>query len=245
MRELILSDITEMGSGLCVIGLEQVGTNEFRSVRPMPPMGYAWPLPFDGQRGSFVQFEPVATPVPRPHVEDQKTHGLTAGADSLDEDELVDLLQHAEMAENSQDLFGCGLCSDQLGGNAWVSPNEASRSICGCGYANMRFRVYLDSGKVKLVGMVALDSGEVLHSLPIVDWTWRQFVLELVNRFPRVPPHKELDAIFNRAIRVHVMASPLHFVRIGLPRPKMDENKCWLMLDSLFPQPNLKWLDEL
>jgi hypothetical protein len=41
---LILSDITEMGSGLCVIGIEQVGKNEFHSVRPMPPMGYAWPL---------------------------------------------------------------------------------------------------------------------------------------------------------------------------------------------------------
>jgi hypothetical protein len=170
---------------------------------------------------------------------------LAAGADLLGEDELVDLLQHAEMAETSQGLFGCGLYADQLGGNAWVPPDQASRSICGLNYANMRFRVYIDAGKVKLVAMVAMDSGEVLHSLPVVDWTWRQFVTELVRRFTRLPPRKELDALFNRSIRVRVMDGDVHFVRIGLPRPKMDENKCWLMLDSLFPQPDLNWLDDL
>jgi hypothetical protein len=245
MRELILSDITEMGSGLCVIGIEQVGKNEFHSVRPMPPMGYAWPLQFDCQRGSFVRFEPSTTSATRPHVEDQNTHGLTTGRNSLDQDELVDLLQHAEISESLEGLFGYGLSSDQLGGNAWVPSDLASRSICGCNYANMRFRVYIDAGKVKLVAMVALASGEVLHSLPVVDRAWRRFVAELVHRLPKIPPRNQLDAIFNRTIRPRVMDEPVHFVRIGLPRPKQENDKCWLMLDSLFPQPDPKWLDEL
>ena len=245
MRELILSDITEMGLGLCVIGIEQVGKNEFRSVRPIPPIGHSWPLPFNSQRGSFVRFEPSATTSIRPHVEDQNTHGLTAGRNSLDQDELVDLLQHAEISESSEGLFGCGLSSDQLGGNAWVPSDSASRSICGCNYANMRFRVYIDAGKVKLVAMVALASGEVLHSLPVVDRVWRQFVAELVHRLPKLPPRNQLDAIFNRSIRPRVMDELVHFVRIGLPRPKQENDKCWLMLDSLFPQPDLNWLDEL
>ena len=245
MRELILSDITEMGSGLCMVGIEQVGKNEFRSVRPLPPMGFAWPIALHCLRGSVMQFEPVATSASRPHIEDQNTHGLTPGADSLGEDEVVDLLQHAEISENSEDLFGCGLYSDQLGGNTWVPPASASRSICGCNYANMRFRVYMDAAKVKLVAMVALTSGEVLHSLPIVDWAWRQFVVELTRRFPRLPPRKELDALFNRSIRARVMDNPVHFVRLGLPRPNREENKCWLMLDSLFPQPDVTWLDDL
>jgi hypothetical protein len=245
MREIILSDITEMGSGLCVIGLEQTGRNEFRSVRPMPPMGYAWPLPFDRPRGSFVQFEPAATTAHDPHVEDQKTHGLTTGGNSLEEDELVDLLQHAEVSENSEGLFGCGIYTEQLGGNAWVPPESARRSICGCSYANLRFRVYIDAANVKLVAMVALNSGEVLHSLPIVDWTWRQLVAELTRRLPKLPPRKELDALFNRSIRARVMDSSVHFVRIGLPRPNREKEKCWLMLDSLFPQPELSWLDDL
>jgi hypothetical protein len=245
MREIILSDITEMGSGLCVIGLERLGQNEFRSIRPIPPMGHAWPLPFDFSRGSFVRFEPAATAVKSPHVEDQNTHGLTSGKNSLEEDELVDLLRHAEVSESSEGLFGCGLHAEQLGGNAWAPPDSACRSICGCNYANMRFRVYLDAANLKLVAKVALDSGEVLHSLPIVDWEWRQFAAELSRRLPKFPTIKELDAFFNRSIRPRIMDEPVHFVRIGLPRPNRDASKCWLMLDSLFPQPDVAWLDDL
>jgi hypothetical protein len=58
-------------------------------------------------------------------MEDQKTHGLTTGGNSLEEDELVDLLQHAEVSENSEGLFGCGIYTEQLGGNAWVPPESA------------------------------------------------------------------------------------------------------------------------
>ena len=93
--------------------------------------------------------------------------------------------------------------------------------------------------------MLALTSGEVLHSLPIVDWTWRQFLVEFIHRLPKTPARHQLDALFNRTIRTRVMDSPTHFVRIGLPRPRQNENKCWLMLDSLFPQPDVTWLDSL
>ncbi len=242
MRQLILSDITEMGSGLCVVGIERVGKNSFHSVRPIPPTGYAWRPTFHCKRGSFVQFEPAVTSAAPPHIEDQKTHGLTPGGESLEEDELVDLLQHAETSETSEGLFGCGLYSDQLGGNAWVPPESASRSICGCCYTNMRFRVYMDPNQVKLVAMLALSSGEVLHSLPMVDWAWRQFLVELVKSFPKRPARNELDAFLNRSIRVRVMEGSTHFARIGLPRPNKDKDKCWLMLDSLFPQPDISWL---
>lgn len=241
MRELILSDITEMGTGLCVVGIERAGDRTFRSVRPMPPRSYAWPLALGGQRGNFAQFDAMATSAARPHIEDQATNGLTPHGDPLAEDELVDLLQHAEISEDVEGLFGCHLHSDQLGGNAWVPPASACRSICGSAYANMRFRVYLDRDKVKLLAMLALTSGEVLHSLPIVDWAWRQFLVVLLSRYPRRPLARELDVYFNRSIRARVMDSPAHFVRIGLPRPSQD--KCWLMLDSLFPQPDVAWLN--
>jgi len=103
----------------------------------------------------------------------------------------------------------------------------------------------MDPGKVKLVAMLALTSGEVLHSLPIVDWTWRQFLVELIKCFPKRPARNELEAFFNRSVRARVMESPTHFVRIGLPRPNKDKDKCWLMLDSLFPQPDVTWLGGL
>lgn len=245
MRELILSDITEMGLGLCVVGIERIGKNSFRSVRPIPPTGYAWPLPFHCKRGSFVRFEPAATSAIPPHIEDQNTHGLTPRGESLVEDELVDLLQHAETSENSEGFFECELRTDKPGGNAWVPPDSARRSICGCWHTNMRFRVFVDPGRVKLVVRLALTSGEVLHSLPIVDWAWRQFLGELISRLSKPPARNELEALFNGSIRARVMGSPTRWVRIGLPRPKQNENKCWLMLDSFFPQPDVAWLGGL
>lgn len=244
MRELILTDVTEMGSGQCVVGIERMG-NVFQSVRPLPPAGYAWPLAEHCRRGCFVQFEPAPTPARPPHIEDQGTHGLVLGTESLAEDELVDLLQHAETSETAEGLFGCGLAIDQLGGNAWVPPQSATRSICGCAYTNMRFRVFIDSDRIRLMAMLVIPSGEVLHSLPIVDWEWRQWLVELVKRSPKKPTRPELDAFFNRSIRPRMIESPAHFVRIGLPRPRLDESKCWLMLDTLFPQPDPAWLDEL
>jgi len=231
-----------MGSGQCVVGIEQIGRT-FRSVRPLPPRGYAWPITLLWRRGSFVQFEPTLTPARPPHIEDQNTQGLTPGPESLAEDELVDLLQHAETSENAGGLFGCEISTDQFGGNAWVPPASATRSICGCSYTNIRFRVYKDLDKLKLIVMLALTSGEVLQSLPVVDWSWRQFLVELVKRSPKQTKRAELDAYFNRSVRPRVMESPARFARIGLPRPRQDENKCWLMLASLFPQPNIAWLD--
>lgn len=244
MRELIISDITEMGSGLCIVGIERTG-NGFRSVRPLPPVNYAWPSTTPCKRGSFVRFEPAPTSVKGPHTEDQSTCGLTPAGEPLEEDELVDLLQHSETAENAEGLFGCGLRTERLGGNAWVAPDIASRSICGCSCANLRFRTFLDAGKVKLVAMLALTSGEVLHSVPLVDWVWRQFVAQLIERVRRPSARAELDNVFNQSIRPRIMDSSTRFLRMGLPRPRLDESKCWLMLDSLFPQPDITWLDDI
>ncbi len=163
----------------------------------------------------------------------------------MEEDELIDLLQHAEVSERSEGLFGCSLSSDHLGGNAWVPPDSAGRSICGCKFANMRFRVFVDADGPRLLAKVSLGSGEVLHSLPVVDWAWRQFTTELHRRLPKHSSPKEFDSFFNRSIRSRIMDASVHFMRIGLPRPKGDESKCWLMLDSLFPQPHIAWLNDL
>ena len=47
----------------------------------------------------------------------------------------------------------------------------------------------------------------------------------------------------NGFVRARLMASSNRFARIGLPRPFYG--KCWLMLDSLFPQPEKAWLSGL
>jgi len=270
MRELILSDITVMGPGYCVIGLERVGSANldasasaalptpesmqaadlqkgrvcarFRSVRPLPRIGAAWPKTFPYSRGSTVCFLPAPSSAVPPHLEDQNTHGLATAGEAVSEVELVDMLRTAEVSANLEELFGCELHTDTQAGNAWVDPGSATRSICGCHFRNVRFRVFGDPGDLNLRAKVLLESGETLNSLPVVDRDWRRFFDDLVQSRSKSRTTLELEAFLNRAIRKELLRARYLFARIGLARGRPNEGKCWLMLDSLFPQPNPAWL---
>jgi hypothetical protein len=242
MRELILSDITVMGPGYCVIGLERVAQGALRSIRPMPPAGAAWPKTFPYSRGSFVRFEPAHTFAAPPHLEDQNTHGLAPAGEAAGEVELVEMLQRAEVSANLEGLFGCELHTDTQAGNAWVDPGSARRSICGCPFRNVRFRVFGDPGDLNLRARLVLQSGETLNSLPLVDRDWRRFFDDLVQSRSKSRTALELEVFLNRAIRMELLRARRLFARIGLARGRLNEGKCWLMLDSLFPQPSPAWL---
>ncbi len=245
MQELILSDITIMGQGYCVIGLEKVTAESYRSVRPMPPRAFAWREPFPFRRGDCVRFDPVPTTVTRPHVEDQQSRGLIHTRRSIGEPDLVACLRKAEVSTSLSELFGCQAQTSDRGGHAiWVRPAEAKRSICGCDYDNVRFRVFADAEGLSLRAEISLGSGERISSIPVVDKEWRRFVARLVERIQRADPLPLLERFLNRSIALKLLASPERIVRIGLPRPKGDQ-QCWLMLDSLFPEPQGAWLDLL
>ena len=245
MPELILSDITVMGQGYCVIGLEQLSADSYRSVRPMPPQAFAWREPFPHNRGDFVRFDPVPTVVSRPHVEDQQSRGLIKTARSLNETQLIEGLRKAEVSPDLEHLFGCQVQRSTQGGKAvWVKPNEARRSICGCEYDNVGFRLYPEPDGFSLRTEVLLRSNERLNSVPVVDREWRRFAGRLVQRIQRHEPLPLAQRFLNWSVRTKLLATPLRFARIGLPRPKADQ-RCWLMLDSLFPQPEDSWLDLL
>ncbi len=242
MRELILSDITLMGPGYCVIGLERVAENAFRSVRPLPPKSHAWPNTFPYGRGSTVRFIPAPTSASPPHLEDQNTHGLVSGGGCAGEVEMVVMLQKAEVSTDLEKLFGCELHTDTHGGNGWVDPGSASRSICGCEFKNIRFRVFSDPGDVNLRARLVLPSGETLNSLPIVDRDWRRFLNDFLQHSTESRIVRDLETFLNRSIGRELMRAPYGFARIGLARGWRNEGKCWLMLDSLFPQPKTEWL---
>jgi len=154
------------------------------------------------------------------------------------------MLQRAEVSESLEGLFACELHVDTMGGNAWVDPAQACRSICGCLYKNLRFQVFHDPSRITLRARLVLTSGETLHSLPVVDRAWRVFMDEVVKRIAESPRPIDLDRYLNRFVRQKVLQALHGFVRIGLTRPG-DDHKCWLMLDSLFPQPEVSWLDIL
>jgi hypothetical protein len=126
-----------------------------------------------------------------------------------------------------------------------VVPDTAARSICGCQYNNVRFRVFVDSGRVKLKAKVVLPSNEILSNLPIVDQEWRNFLYEFTKQYPRTPAPSDFESFLNGSIRARLMKSAHSFLRIGLARAMANEEKCWLMLDSLFPHPDASWLDAL
>jgi hypothetical protein len=245
MPELILSDITVMGQGYCVIGLEQLASGACRSVRPLPPWGFAWREPFALRRGDRFDFRSRPIPTAQPHVEDMQSFGLNGTGHSLSEDELLRYLRMAEVSPDLENLFGCAVRTSTGSGSAlWVSPSEAARSVCGCEYANLRFRLFPDPAGFNLRAELTLGSNERVPSIPIVDREWRRFVRQVLEQIKRADALPFAERFLNRSVLNAALASPRRFARIGLPRPR-EAQQCWLMLDSLFPQPLESWLDLL
>lgn len=245
MPDLIISEITLMGRGYCVIGLDRIQAESFRSVRPLPPQAFAWREPFPFRRGDRVRFSAVPMAVSPPHVEDQKSRGLLRAGPSASEDELIGCLRKAEVANSLHDLFGCRVQMSDRGGRAlWVNPCEAMRSICGCEYENLRLRIFPEAEGFALRAEAVMNSGERMSSIPIVDREWHRFVVQLTKRIRRADRLSFAERFLNRSVADKMLLSLQRFARIGLPRPRNDQ-QCWLMLDSLFPQPKEAWLDLL
>jgi len=243
MLEIVLSDITVMGQGYCVIGLEQIAPGSLQSVRPLPPLGFAWRDPFQFRRGESVFCSLTSAPASKPHVEDRQSAGLTRTGRSLSEDDLIRFLNHAEVSSDVKGLFGCTLNSASRAGNFWANTNEAARSICGCRYTNIWFRVFDQPERVTLRVRMGLPSHESLNSIPVVDREWNLFLREIVTRIKVAGRPYGAEQFLNRFVRPELMRSFDRFGRIGLARPeKAQSGKCWLMLDSLFPQPKELWL---
>jgi hypothetical protein len=234
-----------MGQGYCVIGLEKLSADSFRSVRPMPPWGFAWREPFKFNRGDIAHFDPRPTTPALPHTEDLRSYGLSQLPGGVREEELVGSLRKAEVSPDLEHLFECVVESSSAGGRAlWVNPADACRSICGCDYSNISFRLFPEPKGFTLRAELVLASNERLRSIPIVDREWRRFANQLAQRIQRSNPFPLAERFLNWKVRNKLCALPQRFARIGLPRPREDK-RCWLMLDSLFPQPQDPWLDEL
>ncbi|MGH9430819.1 MAG: hypothetical protein ACRD3T_04695 [Terriglobia bacterium] len=243
MPEIVISDITLMWPGYCIIGLEPDDQGSFRSVRPMPWRRYAWLDPFTFNRGDWVRC-PLAPASPRaPHFEDRQSGRLQQTGRALNEVDLIRRLETAEVASSLEGLFGCPVESDKPKGNFWIDPSKGSRAICGCPYNNIRFRVFQDPKGVRLRAELVLPSDERLWTLPVVDREWNRFLMQVVKHFAedQITFGSRTVRFLNDQVSRKLRQSPNRFARIGLARAK--EGKCWLMLDSLFPQPTADWLD--
>jgi hypothetical protein len=239
MTELILSEITRMAQGYCIIGLESQGSI-FRSVRPMPPRNYAWGHPWPHRRGERLRFQLQPVPSVPPHVEDFRAAGPPDCPGRLAEVELLRCLRAAETGRKTEEMFGCALHSNPVGGGAaWVDAREARRSICGCEFRFVRFHWKLDRWRAEL----QLTSGENLKSLPIVDREWSDFLDEAGRHAGAQNPQERVRAFLNGPVAAAIWKDESRFARLGLARPN-PQGACWLMLDSLFPLPKPEWLAE-
>ena len=241
MPELLISEITRMAEGFCVIGLARSQAG-FYSLRPMPRVGFAW-QPFPYWRADRIAFELSLLPLVAPHLEDRQA-GDHSRLGAVSEAELVACLKQAETATSVPELFGCNVNPSPRGGPAsCVEPEEARRSICGCAIENLHFSFrFYPQRNIRVT--LRLTSGDRLDSLPLVDHDWLRFADHLWEQSQGTADVRQrLQRFFNRTIREHILSSPPPFARIGLTRPDRD-GLCWLMLDSVFPLPKKKWSEE-
>ena len=235
MTELILSEITRMDPGFCVIGIYMDGRG-FRSVRPFPHYGFAWRDPFPYKRGDKLQLELSGIPLTRPHVEDRQSFGIPTKVGELSEMELLNCLRKSEIAHSLRELFGCGVRIKRHG--AFVIGRLAQRSVCGAEPHNVRLK--WEAGKLRAA--VALPSGETLPDLPVVDRSWRAFAEAVMAEMTGANLAQRLNRYFAQRLQRDALDGKSHFLRIGLARP--ERGACWLMVDTLFPFPRKSWFKE-
>jgi len=237
MTELILSDITRMAGGHCIIGLEKYG-ERYRSIRPLParhPEANAWPAAFPHRRGDRLHFELSTVEVFRPHLEDRKSTGVRGENGNVDEEELRECLRRAEVAETVKDLFGCPVQPGKTG--ASVHAPKAARSICGAQARKVRLKWEANA----LRAYIALASGDVLADLPVVDRSWRLFVETVIEKMGGASRGRRV----NRWLGGLALDSLGCFVRLGLTRPHPPRwGRCQVMLDTLLPMPRQSWLND-
>ena len=236
MTELILSEITRMKPGLCLIGIEPTSTG-YRSVRPGPPFGNAWPLRFPYRRGDKLQFALSRMPKVTPHVEDHVSAGMPVQTGRIAEAELLACLRKAEVARSLRDVFGHKVCSKRRG--AWVLAKLANRSICGV--EAQRIRLTWEAKEIR--ASIILPSEETLPDLPVVDHSWHCFGEAALVRMEGANKVQRLNRFLAQRFERGILDGEKHFLRIGLTRPV--PNVCWLMVDTLFPFPRKSWLAEM
>ncbi|HET9179106.1 MAG TPA: hypothetical protein VFQ24_12180 [Terriglobia bacterium] len=157
---------------------------------------------------------------------------------------MVAAIKQAEVAITLEEMFGCEVQPLHSGGNCWIPAGQGNRSICGLALKNIYFQVYEDPGRIRLRAHVSSAGGQRLNGLPVVDCEWVAFLARLISGFGENDPVAQAQEFLNGRVRQCVLHSPALFARIGLARGIKD-SKCWLMLDSLFPQPKNFWLDGL
>jgi len=236
MTELILSEITRMKPGVCIIGIKPAEKG-YRSVRPGPPYGHAWPLRFPHHRGDKLQFELSEAGRIPPHIEDHWSTGVRGQTGRVSEAELLACLQKAEVAGSVRELFGYKVCSKRRG--AYVLAKFARRSICGV--EAPRIRLSWEAKEIR--ASVVLPSDETLPDLPVVDHSWHSFAEAALEQMDGANKIQRLNRFLTQRFQRGILKGEKHFLRIGLTRP--TPNVCWLMVDTLFPFPRKSWLAEL
>ncbi len=237
--KLLITEITRMAKSFCVIGLQREG-GRIQSLRPVRSLAKSWTC-FPHQRGDVVEFSLLIAPGQPPHVEDRVSTRDFRKRTAVSESDLVAYLRKAECTDCLRGLFDCPIYPNDSGRGAYALPGEARRSICGCQTQNLRLEFYAS----KLRATLVLGSGEVLRDLPVVDRDWLDFVDRALAAERGANRLSRLERFLSSQFHYKIVSCPDHFVRVGLTRPyRASGERCYLMLDTLFPLPKADWLEE-
>lgn len=235
MTELILSDITRMAGGHCIIGLQKAG-QRYQSIRPLPPSGNAWPSDFPHHRGAVLMFELSRIQAVRPHVEDHKSTGVLGSTREVSETELLNCLHQAEVANSVVDLFGGPIRPGARHGAHLHAP-KGMRSICGAQASHIRLKCEASDVRAS----IAFAWGESLADLPLVDRSWCTFLKAIQHRMTGAHRQRRLNLYLEKKLSDYTQ----FFVRLGLTRPYPPKfGRCQVMLDTILPMPRKSWVDE-
>ncbi len=109
-------------------------------------------------------------------------------------------------------------------------------TICTVGFAVKTAEEFF--GLLQQAGRVLLP-WEMTVDLPIVDRDWRGFIDRLIQRIEGANHLTRIKRFLNGSVKARLLDHPSRFLRLGLSRPYKE--RWWLMLDSLFPQPDEEW----
>lgn len=229
-RTLTITDLTQMGNGVCIAGIDGQGN----CVRPVVRGGVRKQHLFRGRNiviypRAVVEFDLSGTNVTPPHIEDMTfdPRSLVSGEDCGDAAWKTVL---EESSFPSIDTMFDGV----LVGGRRVPPGSATRSLGTIADAEIE-EIYVDSYNDSKFRLNLIDpSGDRYIKLPINDLAFIAYFLSLIEASGS---EAEAESLVNNKLA----SVNKTYIRIGLARPATlgnYERACWTQVTGIYTFPD-------
>ncbi len=225
-RTLTITDLTQMGNGVCIAGIDGQGN----CVRPVVRGGVRKQHLFRGRHivifpRAVVEFDLSGTRVTPPHIEDMTfdPRSLVSREDSGD-------ASWEKVLEESSFPSINTMFDGFLVGRRRVPPGSATRSLGTIADAEIE-EIYVDSYNHSKFRLNLIDpSGDRYVKLPINDLAFRAYFQNLIDASGS---EAEAESFVNN----NLASVNKTYIRIGLARPVplgSYERACWTQVTGIY-----------